>query len=618
MPRQKASPAARFAGGAAALTAVLLLAAVIYHLAVRRAASPRPPAEQAALEAGPVDKKEKILHREFVAGRLAAEVRADRYFQDPEGRRHLDGGVEVKDYGPDGFLLSLVAADSIVYSADVSRFEISGRVTVTAEGVVLEGPHFEYDKERGVFETRRGGVFTSGAMSGEASAITYDRGRQEVVLSGGFRVVVEAGERTGEKSVLTGGTLVFLRRAGRGRVTGEARFARGPVEGASETLLFTVAADESSFDSVTFSGNSRLRLTGPSGDLSEGRALEADFVAALFPAAGGGIGSLEARGGARLSLRPAAGGQARLTAPMVRLGLDGRGGLLGWSASGGFLLELDGPDGTARALEGERATGDGGMSSVAAEGGAGRAAVLDSPRLRVEAAALLVRDEGRDFDASGGVTCLFRPRPKDPSPGFFESGDPFFAFARTVERRARTEIVRFDGSARLWQGPKRLAAESLEMDEGSGEVRGKGDVTAVLPGPARTGEEPESYEASGREMRFSPGLRELFFRGKAVLRMAGARLAAEDILAVLGEEGRGLEKVTARTDVVVSEGGYEGRGREAVYEKAGDRIILSGRPVLVDKEGRASRGSKLTFDLADDKIRLENEGQERSITVVKS
>jgi lipopolysaccharide export system protein LptA len=100
--------------------------------------------------------------------------------------------------------------------------------------------------------------------------------------------------------------------------------------------------------------------------------------------------------------------------------------------------------------------------------------------------------------------------------------------------------------------------------------------------------------------------------------MPGARLGAETIDAVLGREEKGADTFTALTSVVVSKGRYEGRGDRAFYEARADRITLTGRPVLVDKEGGSSRGDKLTFDLGDGKIRIENEGQGRSTTVVKS
>ena len=42
-----------------------------------------------------------------------------------------------------------------------------------------------------------------------------------------------------------------------------------------------------------------------------------------------------------------------------------------------------------------------------------------------------------------------------------------------------------------------------------------------------------------------------------------------------------------------------------------------GNPVLIDKDRGITRGDKLTFCLADDRILVENKARERSATVIK-
>lgn len=618
MTVQKASPAARFVGWAAALTAALLVVFVVLHLAGRRERLARPAADKPALADGPVDSKEKVWHREYLGGRLAAEIRTDRYFQGPDGRRHLEGRVEVTDFGPDGAVLSTIAADSIAYDGALSRFEISGRVKVAIEDMILQGSYFEYDKERGVFETRRGGFFSSAGMAGEAAAVSYEGGREEAFLSGGFRIVIGSDEPAAERSVLTGDALRFLRRSGSGQAAGPARFVHGPVEGTAESLSFALAPGELSFGSVAFSGSAKILLAGNDGNISERRALEADEVDILFSSGAGRVERVEARGNCRLSLVPEGGGRALLSAAAAVMGLGVKGEVLSWSASGGFRLELGDQAGRARTVEGERASGDGGMRSLAAAPGAGQAVVLDSERLRIEAASLDLKNGGGDFAASGGVRCQIKPDEEAATPGFFSRESPIFISAGSMERRGDSGGSRFKVSVRAWQGARRVAAEALDVDERAGSIQARGRVEVALPGPLKKGVLGDPVEAGGEEMGFSPGDRSLRFRGNSFIRMPGARLAAEEIVASLGEGGLQLERLTAKTGIVVSRGRYEGRGQEARYDAASDTIELVGRPVLFDQEGRASRGSKLTFDLSDGRIRLENEGKGRSITIVKS
>lgn len=620
MSAQKASPAVRVARWSAALILVILLAAVAFHLTVQK--SERDPGdpvpEQAVLEEGLVDRKEKVRHTEYLEGKPAADIQAERAFKGPDGRGHLEGGVEVLDYGPDGRVLSRMSADRIVYEESLTRFEISGRVRVALEDVVLEGEHFDYDRDGGVFRTRRGGVFTSAGMEGSAVAISHDRARDETVLEGGFRIEVDPEEQGGERAVLTGDALRFLRRAGRGDVSGGARFAHGPIQGTAESLSFVLKTDARFFDSMTFTGAVRIVLGAPAENAFERRVIEADMVAVSFFPFGGRVETLEANGGVRVSFVSQHGQEARLSAARARLKLSGQREFLSWAAADGFRLESAGENGDAWTVEGGKASGDGDIRAFRAEGRPGRDAVLDSQRFRIAAASLELTNGGRDIDATGGVTGLLKPRADGPASGLFSGDAPVFISARRMTHSGEKGHTHFEGMVRVWQDDRRLAAGELDMDEAPDGLRGRGGVEAAFPRSPEKGAEDGTIEAGGKEMTYSPADRALFFRGQASVRIPGARLAAEEVVAVVRSEGYGLETMTARTGVVVHHGRAKGQGREARYDPEAERLVLLGRPVLVDGEGRSTRGDKLTFDLADDRIRLENEGRGRSITVAKS
>ncbi|MGE5741477.1 MAG: LptA/OstA family protein, partial [Candidatus Aminicenantes bacterium RBG_16_66_30] len=86
----------------------------------------------------------------------------------------------------------------------------------------------------------------------------------------------------------------------------------------------------------------------------------------------------------------------------------------------------------------------------------------------------------------------------------------------------------------------------------------------------------------------------------------------------VGREGNAVDSLSASTGVSVFNGRYVGRAETASYQAATGRITLTGRPVLTDDKGGSARGAKLTFDLTDDKILIENEGPGRATTVVRS
>jgi lipopolysaccharide export system protein LptA len=109
----------------------------------------------------------------------------------------------------------------------------------------------------------------------------------------------------------------------------------------------------------------------------------------------------------------------------------------------------------------------------------------------------------------------------------------------------------------------------------------------------------------------------LTLTSKAYVGLPEARLEAGSVSAVIGREGLGVESLAAAGGVVVTKGAHTGRAAAAAYDAPADRITLTGHPVLTDRRG-LRQGDRLTFDLADDKILVENEGSGRSTTVIKS
>ncbi len=604
----------RFAGLAVAAVLVVLAAAVMLHL-LRERGGPRPEAVKPPPDDRVVDLKEQIRHEEYRDGRLRTDVRGASFFLGPDGRNHLKGSVEITDYGPAGEVVSRITADEVVYDTAAVHFGIAGRVRVEAGDVVLEGESFDYDRDIGLFRTAAGGDFSSKRMTGTAAEISYAEGADEVRLVGGFRAEFAAAGRDEEKTVLSGDSFLYQRRERRGRVEGRAGFAGGRWRGTARILTFDAAEDEGSFKSVAFDGAAAIELAGD----PDRSGIAADWIGLSFTPGGTQLSSVQARGNTRLSLAlpEASGGIVRASEALLMIRADGE--LDRWSASGGFRAELGGSADESRVLEGESVTFEASTRVLRASGKPGRPAAAALPRARVEAASIVLGSAAAgDLEASGGVKCLLKPGEEGRAAGFFSAAKPVFVSGASLVYRGGTKSFSFAGEVQAWQDKEFLLAGELDLSEATGEMRGRGGV-AVGMAQAAAGETPERrIEVGGEDLIYSAAGRVLSFRKKSYVQLPGARLGAETIDAVLGREGRGVDTLTALTSVVVSKGRYEGRGDRAFYEAGADRITLTGRPVLVDKEGGSSRGDKLTFDLGDGKIRVENEGQGRSTTVVKS
>jgi lipopolysaccharide export system protein LptA len=374
-----------------------------------------------------------------------------------------------------------------------------------------------------------------------------------------------------------------------------------------------MAEDEGSFQSVAFDGAAELELAAE----PEKSGIAADGIGLSFVTGTSQLSSVQARGNTRLTLAlpETTRSMVRASEALLTIGADGE--LERWSASGGFRAELDGSAGESRVLEGESVAFEASTGVLRASGKPGLPAVADSRRARIEAPSIAAGPASGDLEVSGGVRCLLKPGEEVPTAGFFSAAQPVFVSATNLVFRSRTKTSSFAGEVQAWQDKEFLLAGGLDLSEATGDMRAKGGVAAGMV-QAAAGETPDRrVEVGGEDLVYSASGRVLSFRKKSYVQLPGARLGAATIDAVLGREGRGVETLTALTSVVVSKGRYEGRGDKAFYEAGVDRITLTGRPVLVDKEGGSTRGNKLTFDLADDKISIENEGQGRSTTVIK-
>ena len=613
MRAQKASAPVRFAGLAVAAVLVVLAAAVGIHL-LRERGGPRPEAVKPPPDDRVVDLKERVRHEEYRDGKLRTDVRGANFFLGPDGRNHLRGSVEITDYGPAGEILSRTTADEVVYDTSAVHFGITGRVRVEAGDVVLEGDSFDYDKDNGLFRTASGGSFSSKRMAGRAAEISYSEGADEVRLAGGFRAELAAAGRDEETAVLSGDSFLYRRRERRGRAEGRADFTGSRWRGTARILTFDVAEDEDSFKSVAFDGAAEVKLAGN----PDRGGVAADWIGLSFVPGTSQLSSVQARGKTRLSLSlpEASGSVVRASEALLMFRADGQ--LDRWSASGGFRAELDGHADGSRVLEGESVAFDASTRVLRASGKPGRPAAADSPRARIEASSLVAGPAAGDLEASGGVKCLLKPGKEGRAAGFFSAAKPVFVSGASLVFRGGTKAFSFAGEVQAWQDGEFLLAGELDLFEATGEMRGRGGVAAGMTRAPAAGISGRRIEVGGEDMSCSAADRVLSFRKKSYAQMPGVRLGAETINAVLGREGRGVDTLTALTSVVVSKGRYEGRGDRAFYEAEADRVTLTGRPVLVDKEGGSSKGDKLTFDLGDGKIRIENEGQGRSTTVVKS
>lgn len=616
MSAQKTSAPARTAAAAAAIVLVALAAAVAVRLAGRReAASPKAAAEKPPPQDRVVDRKERVRHEEYEAGRRVAEIRGDTFFRGPDGLNHLQGAVEAFYYGADGAVASHLTCGEIAYAPGSLRFLLRGGVRVESAGVALEGSSFEYDKPAGLFATAEGGRFTSGRFAGAAREVSYREGADEVRLGGGFWFeMAEAGESVKILSI-RGESLTYSRRERRGAADGLAEIQSRGFRGNSMSVLFVGTADEAGLASAVLEGGAHVALLPVKPDEPKKSEVGANRIALAFSGRPFSVGSLEALGGVSLSSGSSSGLGMALTASSLRMTFDGGGGPPGWSASGGIAVELSGANGAGRSVEGDRADFDPATGLVRIRG---RQAVARSMEDAVEAGEIIAGPGPDDLSATGGVHCELRPREGAPGPGVFTDAAVVSVRADRMTFGRGGSSARFEGQVEARSLADFIRAAEITFETAGGGMQARDGVVAGLALIGGSGGEERRFELGGRELAFRPDVKTLFLSQNAFIRLPEASLEAGAVSAVLGGEGRRVVSLAAAGGVAVAKGEYTGRAEAARYDPSTGLLVLTGGPVLTDGKGGSARGAKLTFDLADDKILLENEGPGRSTTVIKS
>jgi lipopolysaccharide transport protein LptA len=201
--------------------------------------------------------------------------------------------------------------------------------------------------------------------------------------------------------------------------------------------------------------------------------------------------------------------------------------------------------------------------------------------------------------------------------GLFSKEYPVLIDAKEMRYFDEQKRFLFNGDIKAWQEKRILLAEEIVLYEETGKILSTGGVKSIFPHKPKDEKKEERVEISSDKMTFLPEQNLIFYEKRSSLKVKDIDVRAQSVSVYLSEEEGDMEKIIARGNVVIVRNLGEGRGEEAIYYPDKESVVLLGNPVLIDKEGGITRGDKLTFYLADDKIVVENKARERSATVIK-
>jgi len=221
------------------------------------------------------------------------------------------------------------------------------------------------------------------------------------------------------------------------------------------------------------------------------------------------------------------------------------------------------------------------------------------------------------LEAKGGIKVVLKAQDREDSVGFFSKGQPVFITAKEMRFLEEEKRFFFMGNTKIWQEDDVLSAGEIMLNAETRKILCIQGVKATVPYKPKDKEE-ERVEISSNIMVFKPEENLVSYRENASLTVKDIKLRARSISVYLKEEKGEMKKIVAKGNVIIEQNLREGRGEEASYDVDEEIIVLSGNPVLIEKEKGITRGDKLTFYMADGRIAVENKDRERSKTVIKS
>jgi lipopolysaccharide export system protein LptA len=606
----------RFARRAALGGVVLVVAALAVSVVVRRAPRPKP-APPEKLEEAKVDRKEGIEHFEFKGGKGSFRMRAAGSAVGEDGLNRLSGGVEIVYYGKTGGLEVTLTADGATYDKDLRGFMLDGNARVKHKDLVLESASFTYDNDLDVFRTDRGATALSGRLKGSAEVLVYRQAGEELELERNLKLEVKRPGDPGPPVVLEAARAVYRRAARRGEVEGGVRFSRGRSSGSAARAQFVLTPDEQQFENLRLAGEASVTLFQESGGGGP-RSVKAEEILVLFAAGTSEPKYVKTSGGFGLELADGPDRKTTVEAAAGTLRFAPGGELTAFSASGAASIGLPGSGGSAgQTMTGGKAFYDRESGVFRIVGREGQPARLETAETSVEAAEILFTTESSNILAKGGVKNVLKPRPEAAAGGLFGRDRPVIVTSGVMRYTGSRKRFSFKGGLRIWQDKESLAAGEMEIAEKSGEVVARGGVKSQFSRRARESEPEERLGIAADTMRYLPGDRKILYNGHGSMTARDLTMTAASIVVSLRPEG-GLQVIQAMDEVVVVQGSKEGRGNRGRYDLGAETVVLTGGPILIDREKGTTEGHKLTFHLGDGRITIENKDRDRSLTVIKS
>ena len=279
-----------------------------------------------------------------------------------------------------------------------------------------------------------------------------------------------------------------------------------------------------------------------------------------------------------------------------------------------------------------------GTLNVRGADGGGSPSVSDS-QVTIEADAINVALQGRTMSAAGNLKTTLRPRTANASnspqggtttsdngrlPGLLQQGQPANVNGNSLDYQGAAGKAVYSGNAALWQGETAIRADTLTVDQQSGDLiaRGNAKSTLMLDMSVTIGSAAEiRYEDAARQISYNPPPTPAGVPVPAAAQphLSGPQgdVRADRIEVQLAKGEDRADRLEAYGNVNVRIDTRVATGARLTYFAGDERYVLSGAPnvgVTVVDGCRETTGKTLTFFKSTDRIIVDGNEELRTQT----
>jgi lipopolysaccharide transport protein LptA/LPS export ABC transporter protein LptC len=658
------------------LLGVVVLVAVAVAWTLRRPAAPKPLQDPLTGEPAEGTTIGDMAFSRFEGGDLKLDLKARSSRQGEEGAWHYEG-VEVTfpfvARGEES--AATITSDECRYEPDREQAHFTGNVhVVTEDGFELTTESLEYHGREGRVASKVDVEFGRGRWTGRARGAEYRTAEDRLVLKSRVWLRIEDDEGGPDTEVESG--RAFASRRNRVVNFGQGVQVRQGTRVLHSRRLQLLLDDEmenvrraAAIKEVELRTGGGADLEGldlpPGGErVLRSRRLNMDFRP------GGVLKSAVAVNGAELELFPGPGDppeRRRVTGHVIRFLFDedgrlfrvrGRrgGGAEGTEAAvlsatpgpgvagvprrvecGEFVWNLDPATGELRAARfrksvvfsepgrrawAEQADFDEKGRSLRLRGGAPR--ILDEgDGSELQAQQIDVDMGTRGVVAVGGVRHEVHRGQGGAEGGMLGGSEPAVLVCRRFEYDAEQRKAWYRENALLRSGRDEVRAPLIVLEDpapGKRRLEASGGVVSSLHSRSSSDgkEEAESVKTRSREMRYEESAGRVVYSGEVEIRQGDIVTRSPEAVVTLTGEGSDVERIVAGEPVEVRQGTRRAQGRTGTYTPSTETMVLEGDDVVLQDVDRSVRGRVLTFQVGEDRIRVDGQEEARTEAIFKN